>query len=136
MSQPERRPTLNLTVLPGKYAVCRLPAMAPLPAAGTTDRFFSVTRTRDELSVVCAEEEIPAGATAERGWRGLRVEGPLSFQLTGVLASLADPLAQAKISIFAISTFDTDYLFVRGVDLEPALACLRLAGHRVRGDAV
>lgn len=91
----------------------------------------SITRTADELSVVCAEATVPQRVQAERGWRALRVEGPLEFSLTGVLASLAVPLAEAGISIFAISTFNTDWLLVQSVRLGEAVEALRDAGHEV-----
>lgn len=81
--------------------------------------------------MVCAESAVPAGLRCERAWRALRVEGPLDFALTGVLASLALPLAEAGVSIFAISTFDTDYVLVQEENLERAVNALRLAGHEV-----
>ncbi|HEY7848912.1 MAG TPA: ACT domain-containing protein, partial [Ktedonobacterales bacterium] len=85
----------------------------------------------DELSLVLPEASAPEGATTEAGWRALRVAGPLDFALIGVLASLAEPLAQAGVSIFAISTYDTDYLLVREVALTEALTALRAAGHTI-----
>jgi hypothetical protein len=121
----------ELRVLPGRYAVCRLDADGVAPAA-----FFSVTRTADELSVVCAEEVAPEGAKCERGWRILQVAGPLEFSLTGVLAAIAMPLAKSGVSIFAISTFDTDYVLVKEEALERAVEALRGAGHRVLSTGV
>lgn len=115
-----------LRVLPDRYAICRLDPEETLPAS-----FFSVTRTADELSVVWVEEHAPGGAPCERGWRMLRVAGPLEFSLTGVLSAIATPLADAGVSIFAISTFDTDYVLVREDDLAKAEEALRAAGHRV-----
>jgi hypothetical protein len=85
----------------------------------------------DELSVVCQEELVPANIRAENGWRGLKVEGPLDFALTGILAGLASALAQAGVSLFAISTFDTDYILVKEKDLAKAIRALEQAGHRV-----
>lgn len=125
-------PTVTLTLLPGGYAVCRLPADAVVPLPGTAGGVYSVTRTRDELSVVCAEDVAPDGATVEPGWVALVVEGPLDFGLTGILASVAAPLAGAGVSIFAISTYDTDYVLIRRGDQASALAALRTAGHTVR----
>ena len=116
----------ELRVLPQRYAVCRLAAGADVPAG-----FFSVTRTADELSVVCAEGEAPGGAKCECGWRMLQVVGPLEFSLTGVLAAIATPLANTGVSIFAISTFDTDYVLVKEESLVKAVGALRNAGHRV-----
>ena len=96
-------------------------------------RARSVTRTPDELSIVCSEASVPPTARAQRGWRALEVQGPLDFSLTGVLAALTAPLAQARISIFALSTYDTDYLLVPGEDLARACATLTAAGHTVAG---
>lgn len=117
---------LTLSLLPETLAVARLPAGAALPGwVDWSDPFVTVSRTRDELSVVCPEARVPAEAQAERDWRGFKVEGPLDFALTGILARLAAPLAEAGISIFAISTFDTDYLLVRAHDLAAATAVLQ-----------
>jgi len=93
--------------------------------------FVSITHTADELSIVCADDHVPGDVKADREWRALKVEGPLDLALTGVLASLADPLARAQINIFAISTFDTDYLLVKGYNLLRACDVLRQAGHVV-----
>ena len=82
--------------------------------------------------MVCPEENVPAAVRHQAGWRALAVRGPLAFELTGVLASLASPLAEAGVPIFALSTFDTDYLLVPGERLEAALAALEAAGHRLR----
>ena len=122
--------SLNLTLLPDRLAVCRLPPDAPLPAE-TGGSLWSVTRTRNELSLVLSEEAVQEGWKAERDWRCLEVTGPLDFSLTGILASLATPLAEAKVSLFAVSTYDTDYVLVREANLEKAIDALRGAGHRV-----
>ena len=95
--------------------------------------FFSMTRTPDELSIVCNEEIVPDGVACEKGWHCLQVKGPLDFALTGILASLAAPLAEAGISIFAISTYDTDYFLVK--ELDRAIAVLFKAGHNVRSES-
>lgn len=99
----------------------------------TAGSFFSITRTLEELSVVCAEQVIPEGITSEKGWRCLKVHGPLDFSLTGILSSLLHPLAKANISVFALSTYDTDYLLVKEADLERAKVVLLEAGHQVFG---
>lgn len=121
---------LTLDLLDGAYAVCRLDAGEPPPewAAGP---FVSVTRTAAELSVVCPEEVVPPGVRAEGGWRCLRVRGPLGFGMTGVLAGLASPLAASGVSIFVVSTYDTDYLLVQQRDLGRAGDALARAGHSV-----
>ena len=123
---------LSLTVLPETFAVCRLTPNDAVPAWATASSLFSITRTADELSIVAPESSTPAGVRAERGWRALKLAGPIDFSLTGVLASSLDPLAAAGIGIFAISTFDTDYVLVRTESLETAIAVLRAAGHTVR----
>ena len=88
-----------------------------------------MTRTDDELSVVSASNDVPVGVTAEKGWRCLRVEGPLAFEMTGVLANLSAPLARAKVPIFVVSTYDTDYLLVKDLDLDRACSVLQGDGH-------
>jgi enamine deaminase RidA (YjgF/YER057c/UK114 family) len=117
---------MNLTVLPERLAVCRLAASARVPswALELHEAFTSITRTADELSIVCLEDAVPPDVQVEGGWRALKVPGPIPFETTGVLASLAAPLAAAGISIFALSTYDTDYVLVREPDLEAALAAL------------
>ncbi len=128
---PEVR--LTLSALPESYAVCRLGAESGVPAWAEGGGFVSITRTDEELSIVCAAAEVPGGVRCEGGWRCLKVSGPLDFEMVGVLASLVGPLAAAGISVFAVSTFDTDYLFVREGDLAAATAALKWAGHGVDG---
>jgi len=99
-----------------------------------TGSFASITRTRDELSIVCNERDVPSGVKADRGWRALKVEGPLDLAMTGVLASIAGPLAEARINLFAISTFDTDYVLVKADRVAEAIGVLRSVGHHVTSD--
>ena len=122
---------MNLTIFPKELAVCRLAAQDDVPDWSWNQEFSSITRTARELSIVCRACDVPRDVKSERGWRALRVAGPLDFSLIGVLAGLAGPLAEAGISIFSISTFDTDYLLVRGHALEQATMVLRGAGHTV-----
>ncbi len=96
--------------------------------------FFCVARVRDELSIVCQEDLLPYGAPAERGWLALKLEGPFPFTMTGVLASFIAPLAEAEIPIFAISTFDTDYVLIKRENLDQAVVTLSAAGHMRLGD--
>jgi hypothetical protein len=124
--------TMTLLLLRPAFGIARLGPSDRVPHWAGGGSFVSVTRSVDELSVVCEEAAIPAGVTAERGWRCLRVAGTLDFALTGVLAALATPLAEAGVSIFAVSTFDTDYVLVRAIDLGRALEGLRRAGHTVQ----
>lgn len=112
------------------YGVCRLSPDAPIPSWANGD-FVSVTRSNDELSVVCIEEKIPLQIKCEKGWRVLKVMGPLDFSLTGILSSIVKPLADADISIFAISTFDTDYVLVKEVSIKAAKETLIIMGHTI-----
>ncbi len=121
---------LTLDLLPDQLAVCRLPADSQWPEA-PAGAFAAVTRTSDEMSVVCVESDAPAAARVETGWRALRVRGLLAFEAVGVIASLSTPLASAGVPIFVISTFNTDYLLVKTRDLGTALAALRSGGHQV-----
>lgn len=122
----------RLTLLDGRYAIGSLPPDSPVPAWAVAAPFASITRTADELSIVCREEDVPPSTRAEGGWRLLRVEGPFPLQGTiGVLAGLAGTLAQAGVSIFAVSTFDTDYILVPATQLETACAALCAAGHEM-----
>ena len=123
---------LALTVLDEHFAICRLAADAEVPAWVTrAAAFLSVSRTPTELSIIADEAAIPAELDAQRGYRVLRVEGPLPLELVGVLAALAVPLAAAGVPIFPVATYDTDYLFVRDTELARAVAALVAAGHRV-----
>ncbi len=115
----------------GTYAVCRLEPDDPVPRWALSGRFVSVTRTPDELSVVVEEARVPPGVRSEGGFAALRVAGSMDFSLTGVLSTLTAPLAGASVSLFAFSTYDTDYLFVRHYDLDTAIAALRSAGHHL-----
>jgi hypothetical protein len=129
MSESTRR--FQLSVLPGSFAIVRLTADAPLPPWATARDFFSVTRTSEELSVVCPANQVPAGVKVETEWRALKVQGPFALSEIGVLAALTASLAAARVSLFAISTFDTDYLLVGEEKLDAAIAALKAAGHKV-----
>jgi enamine deaminase RidA (YjgF/YER057c/UK114 family) len=113
-------------VLDGRLSICRLAPSERIPswALELHDGFVSITRTPDELSIVCPEEAVPPDTRVEEGFRALVVPGPIPFAETGVLAGIARPLAAAGISIFAVSTFDTDYVLVREADLDGALSAL------------
>ena len=122
---------MQLRTLPETYAIVRLQPGAELPDWVDKGPFRSVTRTDHEVSVVCRDRDVPEGESAERGWRVIEVLGPLDFSLTGVVASLVDPLAKVEIPLFVISTFETDYVLVRGGDLDDTIEALELAGHEV-----
>jgi uncharacterized protein len=122
---------LKLSVLTGRFAVCRLAADAEIPEWARRGAFFSITRTAEELSIVCPEESVPADVRAERGWRCFKLLGPFAFNEVGVLAAITRPVADGGISLFAVSTFDTDYVLVKAPDFERALNALGAAGHTV-----
>ncbi|UBV43644.1 ACT domain-containing protein [Deinococcus taeanensis] len=125
--------SLTLTVLPGEYAVSQLPAGSAVPAWAHSGGLWCVLSAPDELSVVCASDAVPAGVTTQPGWRALVLTGPFAFTLTGILASVLNPLRDAGVGIFALSTFNTDYVLVAGRDLHRTVAALREAGHTVNG---
>ena len=124
--------SLTLAFLPDRYAVCRLGADDAVPDWAYSRGFVSITRTPDELSIVCLQDSVPPDVTCRRGWRCLRVEGPLDFAQTGVLASLAGPLADAGVPVFVISTYDTDYLLVSEPQATLTVDVLTSAGHRIK----
>ncbi len=127
-------PWRSLTWLTGDYAVCRLDPGASVPdPEGSPVGLFSLTRTDSELSLVCREEDAPADGRKEMGWRVVRVGGPIPFAVTGVMAAIASALAGAGVSIFPVSTFDTDYILVRGSDAVRAERALEDAGFRFAG---
>ena len=111
---------LTLSILPGKLAVSLLEKNDSIPSWALKSVFFSISRTKDELSIVCMEKFVPQGVKFEGNWRAIKVEGKFDFSVTGVLSSLSNPLAEAKISIFAISTFNTDYILVKNENLVKA----------------
>ena len=123
--------SLPLSILPYRLAVCRLEPGANLPGELFHLPFWSVTNTGDEISIIVPEENIPPDCQSENHWSCLKVQGPLDFGLTGILASLTSPLAEAGIPVFALSTFDTDYLMVKYSDLEKTIAVLRNHGHQI-----
>lgn len=120
---------LELDVLDGRWAIARLDAGAATPEWAVGELLSAVLRTAGELTVVAPANRVPEGVRAEGPWAALQVRGPLDFALTGILAALAAPLADAGVPIFALSTFDTDVLLVRAEDLERADAALTAAGH-------
>ena len=126
---------LELTLLPERFAISRFAADAPIPPWATQGSFFSVTRTGDELSIVSELARVPVGVHSQPGWRVFKVYGPFVLTEIGVLSALAVPLAEAKISLFAVSTFDTDYLLVAAETLPAAIRALGQAGHTIHRSA-
>ena len=128
-----QRPRLRLEVLPDSLAICRLAPRAPLPRwAAKRTPFLTITRTSEELSITAVQAAIPSEVPCQRDYRAFRVQGPLPLNLVGVLAAIAGPLADAGLSIFAISSFETDYVLVRASDVQAAVLALERAGHHVR----
>jgi hypothetical protein len=136
---------LQYRVIRTPLVVCRLAPDTDISTWASKAEFFSATRTRDELSIVCSEEacvelfraddQSPDASRVERGWIALKLEGPFPFSMTGVLVSFLHPLAEAQIPIFAISTFATDYVLIKQNDLKQAVKALAAAGHeKVEGD--
>lgn len=128
---PATARTLTLSVLLKTFVICKLPADVPVPAWATRGKLFSITRTSDELSVVAETDMVPEKLRGDVTWRAMKAHGPFAFSEVGVLASLIAPLAKAGISVFAISTFDTDYLFTGDTCLQQAGEALRSAGHTI-----
>src|ERR1700676_1496990 len=128
---PAAKRTFVLSLLAETFAICRLAPDAAVPEWATQGQFFSITRTSDELSVIAEMALVPARLRTAGSWGGMKVYGPFDFAEVGILASLLEPLAAAGVSVFTISTFDTDYLLVRSSQLRDAMAGLRNAAHKV-----
>ncbi|MBS1270292.1 MAG: hypothetical protein MAG794_01247 [Gammaproteobacteria bacterium] len=124
----DNRPALVIDVLTGPLSIVCLPADAGIPSWVESKSWYSMTRTSDELSIVCESRLVPPGVEQTGPWRALRVEGPLDFDMTGILYRIVRPLADAKISIFAVSTFDTDYVLVLEKNLRDAVSSLGGSG--------
>ena len=126
-AQPQK---LAFHLLAGSYAIVRLAADAPFPDWARKGEFTSISRTPDELSIVCSAGNVPAGVPSPHRWACLKLEGPFPFEQTGVLLSFIEPLSTRGIPIFAISTYATDYVLVQEEFAEQALDALRRAGYR------
>ncbi len=124
-------PILTMRLYKEKYGVCRLNNDEPIPAWCLASGFFSITRTDDELSIVCEQADIPDSITCENNWRLLKVLGPLDFSLVGILSRISKVLADESISIFAISTYDTDYILLKDKDIDTGVTALTNAGYEI-----
>jgi hypothetical protein len=122
---------LTLIILRETFTICRLDKDAPIPDWVFQGGLFSVTRTKDELSIVCPLINVPKGIVCNQGWSCLKVKGPLDLSLTGIISSIAATLEEEGISLFSISTYDTDYVMVKEKDLEKAIFALTEAGQRI-----
>jgi len=125
-------PSRTLSLLPEHFAICQLAPDEPIPAWAMPSQatFYSITRTRDELSLICPQQQIPADVSADTGWRCLKIEGPFALDEPGILAAIVTPLAQAGISVFAVATYDTDYLVIK--ECERAIETLEQLAHHIQ----
>ncbi|MFO0387782.1 MAG: ACT domain-containing protein [bacterium] len=122
--------SLSFSLLPQSYAIARLsPDATPPDAVINANGFFSISRTNDELSIVCAENLAQGFSQVDRGWSVLKIHGPFAFDQVGILISILNPLAAASVGIFAVSTYDTDYILIKTDNLDRAVASLIAAGH-------
>lgn len=115
---------MNISLLSGNFVVCRLDAEDCIPTWIATKSFYSITRTNEELSIVCLDKNVPSEIKCEKGWRILKIEGPLDFSLIGILSKISTLLANEKISIFAVSTYDTDYILIKEESIENSIRIL------------
>ena len=125
----------SLIVLDNLYAVSRLPFEKETPTWLGNQEFSAVIRTRSELSIVCMESLVPSGVLSERGWKVLEVVGPLPFSLIGIIAGIARILAEAGVSVFVLSTYDTDYLLIKQGQLKVAIDALEQEGYEIQDEA-
>src|SRR5689334_17138363 len=129
--KPPKRIELKFSWIPGPFAVCRLPADAPVPEWAWTGPFISVTRTADELSIVCPADNLPPDVNSKHHWICSKLAGPFAFSEVGILASFIDPLVEKGIPVFAVSTHDTDYVLVTEEFAGVTLQALQDAGHQL-----
>jgi uncharacterized protein len=120
---------IAMSLVEGNFGITRLDKEEAIPEWCLKGDFYSITKTADELSIVCSEDFIPIGVTCEKDWKVLKIDGPLDFSLVGILSSISNVLATQSISIFAISTYDTDYILVKAVDLDRSIKALSKAGY-------
>ena len=131
MKEDKAASQLTLVILRETFAICRLDKNAPIPDWVYQGGPFSITRTKDELSIVCLQINVPKGIVCNQGWSCLKAKGPLDLSSTGIISSITRTLEQEGISLFLISTYDTDYFMVKERDLEKTVFALTEAGKRV-----
>lgn len=124
---------ISLKKLDQEFAICKLAPDSLIPDWIWESSFYTITKTADELSLVCEQDKVipHPSMKQENGWKCLQVVGPLDFSLTGILSSIAQPLADNKISIFAISTYDTDYILIKKEHFEDAQDVLQKNGFAI-----
>ncbi len=132
MREDKTAPKLAFIILRETFAICRLDKDAPIPDWAFQGGLFSITRTKDELSIVCPQINVPKGILCNQGWSCLKIKGPLDLSLTGIISSIAAALEREGISLFSISTYDTDYVMVKEKDLEKAIFALTEAGQKIQ----
>lgn len=120
---------LKLHILPGYYAIARLAPDQPFPEWADGPGFVSISRSEDELSIVCLQARVPAGQQRSPDWACLKLAGPFAFDETGIIAAAIDPLSAAGLGVFVVSTYDGDHLLLKQADLEQARSLLTAAGH-------
>jgi hypothetical protein len=131
MRDQRTSPKLAFIILRETFAICRLDKDAPIPNWAFQGGLLSITRTKDELSIVCPQINVPKGIVCNQGWSCLKVKGPLDLSSTGIISSIAATLEKEGMSLFSISTYDTDYFMVKEKDLEGAIFALTEAGRRI-----
>ena len=122
---------IHLQILPASYAISRLAPSEAIPAWADGAGFVSICRTADELSIVCAEQRVPAGVKTDREWTAFRFIGPFAFTATGIVLAVIQPLSESGIGVFVVSTFDGDHLLLKSADVARASELLRQAGHQL-----
>jgi hypothetical protein len=132
MKEDKTAPKLTFIILREIFVICRLDKDAPIPDWAFQGGLFSVTRTKDELSIVCPLINVPKGIICNQGWSCLKIKGPLDLSSTGIISSITATLERENISLFSISTYDTDYVMVKEKDLEKAIFALTEGGHRIQ----
>jgi hypothetical protein len=132
MKEDKTAPQLTFIILRETFAICRLDKDAPIPDWAFQGGLFSVTRTKDELSIVCPLINVPKGILCNQGWSCLKIKGPLDLSLTGIISSIAATLEAEGMSLFSISTYDTDYVMVKEKDLEKGIFALTEAGQKIQ----
>jgi uncharacterized protein len=128
--------TVRLRQLGGSYAVCRLDAASPIPAWADGEGFVSISRSDDELSIVCRAERVPGDAKQDIGWTCYKFIGPFAFDETGIVSAVIGPLSDAGIGIFVVSTFNGDHMLIKQTDVGRAGAVLTDAGHTLLQETV
>ena len=122
---------LNISLLPDNYSIYRFKSESEVPGWVYSSDFYSITKTKDEISVVASQDDVAAGIISNPDWRVLKIAGPLEFSLIGIIADVSTTLKDKKIPIFIISTYDTDYILIKQKDLSSGMKALKEKGHKI-----